>query len=86
MATQDNEGHDTKPATNGFSLANILKGDDDNLEHPTFKDGTEESDEDSSTAPVANGYCIECEGVYLITYVWAGVSQYLAGSSDSNCV
>ena len=67
MATQENGDLEMKPAANGFSLANILNGGDDNLEHPTFKDQPEAEgwDEEESTAPVAHGYCVECEGVLL---------------------
>ena len=69
MATQENGDLETKPAANGFSLANILNGGDDNLEHPTFKDQPEAEgwDEEESTAPVAHGYCVECEGVLYST-------------------
>jgi hypothetical protein len=64
-------GLDTTPEANGsksdgtFSLENILGENHDTVEHP----GTEHTqaatgwDEEETEKPLAEGYCVECEGV-----------------------
>lgn len=47
-----------------FSLANIL-GHHDNLEHPKYREEDKPAggwDEEITEKPVADGFCVECEG------------------------
>lgn len=57
------EGSAADTKADGFSLANILNGHDENLEHPDVRDG--EDDESVEAGQAASGYCIECEGELL---------------------
>ncbi|KAI0685027.1 hypothetical protein BC835DRAFT_1408963 [Cytidiella melzeri] len=48
--------------TGGFSLATILDEDNDQLEHPDFKDKPRGGwDEEVKDTEAAQGYCVECE-------------------------
>ncbi|KAH8094943.1 hypothetical protein BXZ70DRAFT_345786 [Cristinia sonorae] len=47
------------PNAPGFSLANILNGNDENLEHPDVREGGE--DEKAESGHTVAGYCVECE-------------------------
>lgn len=53
-----------------FSLENILGADHENVEHPTApKEALTNSggwDEEEGQQQVAHGFCIECEGVYIV--------------------
>ncbi|CAL1700387.1 unnamed protein product [Somion occarium] len=62
MALEEHTQQEAQPAA-GFSLANILSGSDENLELPNLRGKSEEVDSDgeTSTAPAAEGYCVECE-------------------------
>ncbi|THH02132.1 hypothetical protein EW026_g662 [Hermanssonia centrifuga] len=54
------ELHEATPA--GFSLGTILDDDNENLEHPDFKDKPEGGwDEETKEEGAAQGFCIECE-------------------------
>jgi hypothetical protein len=55
-------------AQNGgaFSLATILNEENDQLEHPDFKDRPEGGwDEEGKDTQAAEGFCIECEGASM---------------------
>ncbi len=62
-------GLEPSPETNGaatgvFSLENILGENHDAVEHPG-KSSAEEAvgwDEEDAEVPLADGYCVECEG------------------------
>ncbi len=57
------ELHEATPA--GFSLGTILDDDNENLEHPDFKDKPEGGwDEETKEEGAAQGFCIECEGTH----------------------
>lgn len=50
-----------------FSLQNILGDDHEHLEHPEVQNGQENAlavgwDEEETSRPVAEGFCVECEG------------------------
>ncbi|KAI0797012.1 hypothetical protein C8Q75DRAFT_743038 [Abortiporus biennis] len=62
MSSDVTKTADGEPTSSGFSLANILTNNDDNLELPSFKDKSEESsDAEGTNGQVAQGYCVECE-------------------------
>ena len=51
-----------------FSLATILGEENDQLEHPDFKDKPQGGwDEEVKDTEAAQGYCIECEGAFAET-------------------
>lgn len=51
-----------------FSLATILDEENDQLEHPDFKDKPKGGwDEEVKETEAAQGFCIECEGVMSVS-------------------
>ena len=56
---QDTSSAD-EPSAPGFSLANILDGHDENLEHPDIQNGGDEEQIEDRHADA--GFCVECEG------------------------
>lgn len=49
----------------GFSLEDILNDDRGNLEHPTAKGVFEVDCDEEGDGIVVQGFCVECEGVYM---------------------
>lgn len=51
-----------------FSLENILSENHDAVEHPGTTASREAVgwDEEDAEVPLADGYCVECEGMHLI--------------------
>ena len=53
-----------------FSLENILGENHDAVEHPATAIAEKASvgwdEEDTAEIPLADGYCVECEGVYKV--------------------
>ena len=63
LDTAEQAAHDKQNAGT-FSLATILGEENDQLEHPDFKDKPQGGwDEEVKDTEAAQGYCIECEGM-----------------------
>jgi hypothetical protein len=79
-----------------FTLENILGSNHEAVEHPRLKekdsgDATgpgEGWDEESAVRPAADGFCVECEGVWLIgnDYVDRVELNRVYRSACSSCV
>lgn len=64
-ASADVSAEQTKPLGRDFSLQNILGENPEDVQHPDTKlNGTQATgwDEESTERPLAEGFCIECEG------------------------
>ena len=67
LDTAEQAAHDKQNAGT-FSLATILGEENDQLEHPDFKDKPQAGwDEEVKDTEAAQGYCIECEGAFAET-------------------
>ena len=66
--SQDESNSPEQASGSAFSLENILSGDHENIEHPTAPKEALTSaggwDEEAAHEKVAQGFCVECEGVY----------------------
>ena len=64
-ASADIPAEQTKPVGRDFSLQNILGENPEDVQHPDTKlNGAQATgwDEESTERPLAEGFCIECEG------------------------
>lgn len=69
MSSSEAEQATNEAQTAGaFSLATILDEENDQLEHPDFKDRPKGGwDEEVKETEAAQGFCIECEGMMSVS-------------------